>query len=63
MRKLFGRSVRVDSNIRDNGGVEESEGQEQVEEATWSSIHDKRFYLPENIQSAKANSEVNLDTR
>jgi len=41
MRKLFGRSVRVVSNIRDNGSGEEHEGQEKVEEAIWSSIHGK----------------------
>ena len=35
------------SNIRANGSVEEYEGQEKMEEAIWSSIHDKRFYLPE----------------
>lgn len=47
MRKSFGRSARVLSNTRDNGSVEEYEGQEKVEEAIWSSIHDKRFYLSE----------------
>ena len=40
MSKLFGRSVGVVSNIRDNDSVEEYEGQEKVEEAIWSSIHD-----------------------
>ena len=53
MRKSFGRSARVVSNIRDNGSVEEYEGQEKVEEAIWSSIHDKRFYLPEKSPICK----------
>ena len=57
MRKSFGRSARVVSNIRAIGSVEKYEGQEKVEETIWSSIHDKRFYLPENLQSAKANSD------
>ena len=53
MRKLFGRSVRVVSNIRDTGSVEEYEGQEKMEEAIWSSIHDKQFYLPEQSPNCK----------
>ena len=63
MRESFGRSTRVILDKRDNKRVVEYEGQEKVEEAIWSSIHDKRFYLPENLQSAKANSEGNLDIR
>ena len=39
--KLFGRSARVVSGIKDNGSVVEYEGQEKVEEAIWSSIPDK----------------------
>ena len=41
MRKSFGRSARVVSNMRDNDSVEEYEGQEKVEGGIWSSIHDK----------------------
>ena len=54
MRKSFGRSARVVSNIRDNGSVEEYEGQEKVEEEIWSSIHDKQFYLPEQSPICKS---------
>ena len=53
MRKSFGRSARVVSNIRANGSVEEYKGQEKVEEAIWSSIHDKQFYLPEKSPICK----------
>ena len=58
MRKSFGRSTRVVSNIRANGSIEEYEGQEKVEEAIWSSIHDKRFYLPENSPICKGKLTV-----
>ena len=53
MRKSFGQSARVVSDIRDNGSVVEHEGQEKVEEAIWSSIHDKRFYLSEQAPICK----------
>ena len=53
MRKSFGRSVRVVFNMSNSGSVEEYEGQEKVEEASWSSIPDKGLYLPEQSPICK----------
>ena len=47
MRKSFGRSARIVSEKLDNGNIVEHEGQDAVEEAIWSNIHDERFYLAE----------------
>ena len=57
MRKYFGRSVSVVSNIRADGSVEEYEEQEKVEEAIWLSIHDKRFYLPEKFSNLQRQTQ------
>ena len=53
MKKSHGRSARVVSNKMSNGLVVECEGQEKVEEAMWSVIHDKRFNLPEKSPICK----------
>ena len=53
MRKSYGRSARVVSDKTDSGGVVEYEGQDKVEEAIWSVIHDKIFYLPEQSPICK----------
>ena len=53
MKKSFGRSARVVTTTSDNGCVEEHEGQEKVEEAIWSGIHDNRFYLSEQSPICK----------
>ena len=47
MRKSFGQSARIVSEKLDNGNIVEHEGQDAVEEAIWSNIHDKQFYLAE----------------
>ena len=47
MRKSFGRSARVVSEKLDDGNIVEHEGQNAVEEAIWSKIHDEQFYLAE----------------
>ena len=45
--QIFGRSARVVSEKLDDGNTVEHEGQDAVEEAIWSNIHDERFYRAE----------------
>ena len=47
MRKSYGRSARVVSDKTDDGNIVEYEGQNNVEEAIWSKIHDEQFYAAE----------------
>ena len=41
------------SEKSDDSNVTKFEGQSRVEEAIWSTIHDKRFYLPEQAPVCK----------
>ena len=45
MSKSYGRSARFVSEKTDDGNMVKYEGQKTVEEAIWSKIHDKRFYV------------------
>ena len=47
MHKSYGRSARVVSERTDDGNIVEYEGQNKVEEAMWSKIHDEQFYAVE----------------
>ena len=48
MRKSYGCSDRVVLEKTYNGNIVEYEGQNTVEEAIWSKIHDERFYVAEH---------------
>ena len=43
MSKSYGRSARVVSEVSDDGVVTEHEGQDEVQNAMWLNIHDKRL--------------------
>ena len=51
--KTRGRSARIVSEASGDGAVREYEGQEEVEEAVWSSIHDHRFHTAEHAEVCK----------
>ena len=53
MKKARGRSARIVSEASDNGAVKEYKGQEGVEEAVWSSIHEHWFYTAEYAEVCK----------
>ena len=53
MKKTRGRSARIVSEASGDGAVREYEGQKEVEEAIWSSIHDHRFHTAEHAEVCK----------
>ena len=53
MKKTRGRSARIVPEASIDGAVGEYEGQEGVEEAIWSSIHDHRFYTAKHTEVCK----------
>ena len=53
MKTTRERSARIVSEASDDGAVREYEGQEGVEEAVWSTIHDHRFHTAEHAEVCK----------
>ena len=53
MKKTRGRSARIVTEASDDGAVREYEGQEGVEDAVWSTIHDHRCHTAEHAEVCK----------
>ena len=53
MKKIRGRSARIVSEASYDGDVKEYKGQEEVEEAVWSSIHNHRLCAAEHAEVCK----------